>query len=121
MLNLDTHILIDFVRDGLSPRELKLIEKHQDELVISDIVLWEIAKLKSKKRIEIDLKSQKFQKILRHIQVLPITAEIASLSVNLDFKSDPADEIIAATSVVHRGLLLTRDKAILKSKQVSFA
>lgn len=38
-----------------------------------------------------------------------------------DFKSDPADEIIAATSLVHRVPLLTRDRKIKKSKIVPFA
>ena len=121
MLILDTHILIDFVRDKLSPKELRLIEKHQDELAISDIVLWEIAKLKSKKRIEIDFESPKFKKVLRYLKALPITVEIADLSVSLDFSSDPADELIAATSMIHHASLLTRDETILKSKLVSFA
>jgi PIN domain nuclease of toxin-antitoxin system len=39
----------------------------------------------------------------------------------LDFKSDPADELIAATSVVERIPLLTRDKRIRKSKLVPLA
>jgi PIN domain nuclease of toxin-antitoxin system len=39
----------------------------------------------------------------------------------LDFRSDPADEIIAATSIVHRAPLLTRDSVIRKSKRVPFA
>ena len=35
------------------------------------------------------------------VQVWPITAEIARESTRLDVRSDPADELIAATSVVH--------------------
>jgi PIN domain nuclease of toxin-antitoxin system len=45
----------------------------------------------------------------------------ARVSTSLDFRGDPADEIIAATSVVHRVRLLTRDRAILRSKLVPFA
>jgi PIN domain nuclease of toxin-antitoxin system len=50
-----------------------------------------------------------------------LTAAIAVQSTRLDFASDPADEIIAATSVVHKVPLLTRDRRILRSKQVPFA
>jgi PIN domain nuclease of toxin-antitoxin system len=39
----------------------------------------------------------------------------------LDFQSDPADELIAATSVVHKVPLLTRDRRILSSNVVPFA
>ena len=39
----------------------------------------------------------------------------------LDFDSDPADEIIAATSVVHRVPLLTRDRRMRRSKLVPIA
>jgi predicted nucleic acid-binding protein len=41
--------------------------------------------------------------------------------MKLDFRSDPADEIIAATSIVHRLPLVTRDREIKKSKLVLFA
>jgi PIN domain nuclease of toxin-antitoxin system len=36
-------------------------------------------------------------------------------------RDDPADEIIAATSVVHNAPLLTRDRQTLKSPRVPFA
>ena len=121
MLTLDTHILIDFIRGELSSKEKKLIEAHQHELAISDIVLWELAKLSSKKRIEIDLNSTKLKSILGYLALIPISTEIALQSINLDFTSDPADELIAATSIVHHTPLLTRDKRILKSKLVKFA
>jgi PIN domain nuclease of toxin-antitoxin system len=39
----------------------------------------------------------------------------------LDFKSDPADELIAATSLTYRVPLLTRDARIRTSKLVPFA
>ena len=39
----------------------------------------------------------------------------------LDFRSDPADEIVAATSIVHDIPLLTRDARILGSKIVPLA
>ena len=46
---------------------------------------------------------------LSRLHVWPIDLTIARASTRLDFSSDPADEIIAATSVVHSVPLLTRD------------
>jgi predicted nucleic acid-binding protein len=39
----------------------------------------------------------------------------------LDFRSDPADELISATSIVTGIPLLTRDHKILDSRLVPFA
>ena len=69
-------------------------------------------------RLEMDPDDVGFRTFLRHDTVLPITIEIARASTELDFQSDPADEIIAATAITERGPLLTRDRRILKSKLV---
>jgi len=119
MLNLDTHILVEGLIGGLTKRELKLVEN--ETIAISDIVLWEISKLVKNKRIFIDLDGAAFRRLLRQITVYPITMQIARKSTDLDFRSDPADEIIAATSIVERIPLLTRDKKILKSRMVPLA
>ena len=118
MLNLDTHILVASLIGDLTPRELKLLT-HQN-LAISDIVLWELAKLVERGRLVMDLDSVAFRRTLRHLAVIPITIQIARQSTRLDFKADPADEIIAATSIVERIPLLTRDRQILKSRMVPF-
>ncbi len=55
------------------------------------------------------------------VGVVPITLEIAVATGRLDFRSDPADEIIAATSLVEGFPLLTRDSRILESKTVPLA
>jgi PIN domain nuclease of toxin-antitoxin system len=68
-----------------------------------------------------DLDSPQFRHGLRQVSILPITLEIARASTRLDFSSDPADEIIAATSIVEEIPLLTRDRRILKSRIVPFA
>jgi PIN domain nuclease of toxin-antitoxin system len=68
-----------------------------------------------------DFDSTEFRQCLRQITVLPITLEIARTSTRLDFSSDPADEIIAATSIVEDVPLLTRDRKILKSRIVPLA
>lgn len=119
MLNLDTHILIALLRGELSEKEFALIVNAQ--LAISDIVLWELAKLVQIGRLVLDLESAEFRNCLRALTVIPITLEIARTSTTLDFSSDPADQIIAATSIVERIPLLTRDGRIRRSRIVPFA
>jgi len=118
MLNLDTHILVSLLVGDLSDRELRLIQSEQ--LVVSGIVLWEIAKMVQLGRLDMDLESREFRMCLQNLTVVSITLEIAQTSTQLDFSSDPADEIIAATSVVENIPLLTRDRKILKSHMVPF-
>jgi PIN domain nuclease of toxin-antitoxin system len=89
-----------------------------NEWAISDIVLWELAKLIDLGRLELDLNSPEFQTCLRSLTVIPISLEIARQSCDLDFSSDPADEIIAATSVVEKIPLLTRNRRIRRSRTV---
>ena len=119
MLNLDTHILVALITGDASPAE-SACAVHQP-LAISDIVLWELAMLVRKGRLTMDLESQEFRAWLRHLTVFPISMEIARQSTQLDFSSDPADEIIAATSVVENIPLLTRDRRIRKSRIVPLA
>ena len=119
MLNLDTNILIEGLLGNLTRRERELLE--DEDIAISDIVLWEISKLVQNKRISLDIDSTEFRRLLEHLTVFPITLQIAQKSTALDFRSDPADEIIAATSVVEGMPLLTRDRKILRSKMVPLA
>jgi PIN domain nuclease of toxin-antitoxin system len=119
MLNLDTHILVSILNGDLTPREHELVVKN--ELAISGVVLWELAKLVQLGRLAMDLDSAELRQCLRHVSILPITLEIARTSTRLDFSSDRADEIIAATSIVEDIPLLTRDRRILESRIVPFA
>ncbi len=119
MLNLDTHVLIYLLDGTLNPREQQLVV--QSPLVISNIVLWELAKLVQLGRITLDLGSPAFQTCLQQLTVIPISLDIARISTQLDFRSDPADELIAATSIVIGIPLLTRDHKILGSQLVPFA
>ena len=119
MLNLDTHMLVALITGDVTPAELACAA-HQS-LAISDIVLWELAMLVRKNRLKMDLESPEFRTWLRHLTVIPISLEIARQSTDLDFSSDPADEIVAATSVVGKIPLLTRDRLIRKSRIVPLA
>jgi len=119
MLNLDTHILLHALTDGLRPRERALLLN--ETWSISGIVLWEIAKLAELNRIEIDLDHPELARTLARIQTWPLTLDVCRTIKTLDFDSDPADEIIAATSIVHRLPLVTRDRRIRRSKLVPIA
>lgn len=119
MLNLDTHILLFALGGQLTARENRLLSSNQWS--ISAIVLWELAKLKQLGRIELELDSAELTRLLAGVHIWPLTLDICREIRALDFHSDPADEIIAATSVVHRIPLLTRDRMILRSKIVRFA
>jgi PIN domain nuclease of toxin-antitoxin system len=85
---------------------------------ISAIVLWEIAKLAQLGRIQVDLDDRQVEKTLTGVHVWPITIEIAKTSTRLDVRGDPADELIAATSIVHNVPLVTRDRTLRRSRSV---
>ena len=119
MLNLDTHILINALAGDLTPGERKLLGSHRWS--ISAIVLWELAKLAQLGRITLDLEDRDVTSVLAGIQVWPLDLAVARASTRLDFRGDPADEIIAATSLVHEIPLVTRDRQIRRSKLVPIA
>ena len=119
MLNVDTHVLLYAVTSGLTAAERRLLGR--EPWSMSAIVLWEIAKLAQLGRIVVALDDADVRRVLSRVHVWPLTREIALMSTHLDFAGDPADELIAATSVVHHIPLVTRDRAIRKSKMVPFA
>lgn len=84
------------------------------ELFICDISIWEIAMLAKRKRIEIDISTSNFIRLFlesRNVTVIPISPEIAELSVDLgpEINNDPADRIIAATSMIKQAPIVTAD------------
>ncbi len=119
MLNLDTHILLYALTGDLTRRERSLLSN--DAWSISAIVIWEITKLSQLGRIEIDLENSELVRTLARIQTWPLTLEVCRVIPTLDFKGDPADEIIGATSIVHKIPLVTRDREIRRSKHILLA
>jgi len=119
MLNLDTHVLVHALGGRLTPGEDAILRS--DTWSIADIVLWEIAKLIELGRVETNLDDPALIRALSRIHVWPITLEICKALGDLDFRGDPADQLIAATSVVHRLPLVTRDRVIRKSRVVPIA
>ncbi len=119
MLNLDTHILLFALTDQLRANERDVLSSQR--WGISAIVLWELAKLSQLERIDLDLEDPEFTRALSRIHIWPIDLAVCLKLRDLDFKGDPADELIAATSIVHRAPLITRDRAIRRSRVVPFA
>lgn len=119
MVNLDTHILLHAVNDQLSEHERSVLL--ENNWGISAMVLWEIAKLHQLGRTDLPLSDRDFGRLLSNIHVWPLSRPISIASTQLDFQGDQADEVITATSIVHRIPLLTRDRKIRQSKLVEFA
>lgn len=119
MINLDTHVLIDALGGRLQATEQRLLERNRWS--ISAIVLWEIAKLVQTGHLEMDLDDPEVVRALSGMHVWPLDLTVARASTRLDFRGDPAGEIIAATSVVHGIPLVTRDRAIRRSSVVPLA
>ena len=119
MLNLDTHIVVNAVRNELTAIERRVLRNQK--WCISAIVFWELAMLAERNRVNIDLDSDQFRRFISAVEVLPIDLNVARTSTTLDFSSDPADELIAATSIVYGVPLVTRDRRIRNSKMVPLA
>lgn len=127
MIVLDTHVLIydALVPAKLSARARKAIDSAfaDRELACSDISLWEIAMLASRKRLDLSVDTRQFLGDLisaRAVRVLPITPEIAVLSqADIFSHGDPADRLIAATALFHQAPLVTSDAQLRKLKEVA--
>ena len=118
MLNLDTHVLLFALDGSLTLREEALVSS--DRWGISAIVLWEIAKLHQLGRIERGLEDPVLLERLNHVRIWSVDLQVAHALLRLDFRSDPADELIAATSIAHNVPLVTRDARLLASAVVPF-
>ena len=123
MILLDTCAVIwdGLDQSKLTPKALKAIEtaSNNNALLVADISFWEIAMLVKKGRVEISTKAAHFIQLFlkaRNPVILPISPEIADLSVNLppELNNDPADRIIAATAILHNARLVTADENLIQ-------
>ena len=119
MVNLDTHIVVFAFNEELSAGEHAVMQ--EQDWAICPMVLRELAFLVQNRRLEFPLYGREFQKFLNELSILPIDMNVARASARLDFHSDPADELIAATSIVYDVPLVTRDRTIRQSKLVPLA
>ena len=126
MILLDTHIWIWWVHRDLTHWDVigALEDRDGDDLAVSAISCWEVAKLVELGRL--DLKSAVEEWLFdaltpSGIRLLPLTPQIAAEACSLpgDFHRDPADQIIVATSRVHDIPILTADQKILSYPYVS--
>jgi PIN domain nuclease of toxin-antitoxin system len=80
--------------------------------------------LMHKGRLSIDIEYLEFTKLIlesNEYVFMGITPEIAALSTDLlsDNNKDPADRIIAATSIIENAKLVTADKKLRQSRKVA--
>ncbi len=125
MIILDTCSL---VFDALTPTRLTTAARttieeadERGQLACCDISLWEIAILAERGRIDLAIETTRFLQLMiaaRSLRVLPITPEIATLSVSLGLHGDPADRLIAATTVYHTATLVTSDERLRAATRV---
>ncbi len=128
MIVVDTHIIIwnALKPEMLSEKAEKAISaaNNSDGIIFCEISLWEIAMMMHKGRLSIDVEYLEFIKLIlesNEYVFLGITPEIAELSTDLfsDNNKDPADRIIAATSIIENAKLVTADKKLRQSKKVA--
>lgn len=117
MILLDTCAIIwDALETSkLTPKAKKAIKRSESELIICDISIWEISMFIKKKRLVVDDTVSGFINLIlqsRNFRIQEITPEIAELSVNFraEIYSDPADRLIAATSIIRNAPIITADK-----------
>lgn len=118
-INIDTHILLFGLAGELTVHERKILNGKTTG--ISAIVLWEIAKLYQKGRVNVSLEDADLLRSLAEVTVWPVNRDVCRKLPELDFTSDPADELIAATSLAYNVPLLTRDRHIRGSRKVPLA
>ncbi len=126
MIILDTHIWVWWVHGAehlTDVQEQITVANESDEIGISAISLWEIAKLVEYGRLELPcLIDEWFEQAINYpgIRILELTPEIAVESTRLpgEFHRDPADQIIVATARINNCPLVTSDNKILDYSHV---
>lgn len=118
MILLDTCAIIwdALDREKLTENAKNAIAKADEynALTISDISIWEISMLIKRSRVEVSTTPANFINLFlesRSVSVISISPEIAELSTNFgsEINNDPADRIIAATSIIYNAQLVTAD------------
>tara|TARA_R100001143_G_scaffold63588_1_gene72757 strand:+ start:15250 stop:15648 length:399 start_codon:yes stop_codon:yes gene_type:complete len=124
MVLLDTHIWLWWLLgDGnLSTSERKTLDRFasQKSLAISWVSVWETEMLERKGRVSLTPDFQSWIESATHpdiVTVLPtdIDVVIAQRKLPDTFHGDPADRLIAATSVLSGYRLATHDQRIVNS------
>ncbi|MBM4351893.1 MAG: type II toxin-antitoxin system VapC family toxin, partial [Deltaproteobacteria bacterium] len=127
MIVADTHVIIwDALRPDVLSRKAKsaiLRANSEDGIIFCEISLWEIAMLMKRGRIHVAVGFLEFVNLVRESNryiFQGISPEIAELSSHLSLgrNKDPADKIIAATSIIQNARLITADEDLRRSTRV---
>jgi PIN domain nuclease of toxin-antitoxin system len=123
LILLDTHVVawLAFDPDRISKNAKAAILKARSKaqgLAISDISLFELARLSAKRRLEMTISIESFLlDVEDRFIVIPVRARIGLRTIALpsSYPRDPADRIIGATALVEGCKLLTADQMIRES------
>jgi PIN domain nuclease of toxin-antitoxin system len=124
-LLLDTHIWLWSLGEPhrLSKRVAKALDDRQNELWLSPISVWEAFLLFRKKRVQISTDFTTWLATsLSTLPVIeaPLTFEVARTLPTLAVPhEDPADLFLAATAKAFELTLVTSDRNLLRTKQIS--
>ena len=118
---LDTHAWVwwNAVPEKISSRVRETFAnlRSEEQIYLSAISVWEVAKLVEKGRLKlganVDTWIQEALEMPR-LQISPLTPVISIESTRLPqpFHDDPADQIIVATARLHDLTIITKDKEI---------
>ncbi len=110
---IDTHVLLWWMADVERLSEAAHVAVSSSMVVISPISFWEVSMLVGKGRVALDRPTSAWAEdvlALPSVDTAPLTAQIAVLAGELvDFHDDPADRLLAATAIVRRCPLITKD------------
>ncbi len=118
---LDTHVWIwwQAVAEKIGPEVRKTLTNlgEDDQLFLSAISVWELAKLAEKGHLKLGTSVDEWTRQaleMPRLQQLPLSAAIAIESTRLPqpFHDDPADQIIVATARLTDSTLISADRLI---------
>ncbi len=120
MIVLDTHVLVwvDQAERKLGKKARALIELKwaSGSVAVSAITFWEVGVLANADRLRLpsSLAQWRIDLLRAGLVELPIDGIIASHAAQLNsLHGDPADRLIAATTLAHSAALLTADEKLL--------
>ncbi len=120
MIILDTHIWFWFINQEFDrfPHNWREMIETTQEVAVSCVSCYEIALAYHKGKIELPCPPNEWFKASLEsvdIQLLPLTANIANIAVNLSsIHKDPFDRIIIATTLEYQAQLASIDGLFLK-------
>jgi PIN domain nuclease of toxin-antitoxin system len=121
-LLLDTHI---WIWSQLQPRKLSRrvsaeLSNVKNELWISPVSIWEALVQMQKGRIRVDNPHTWIRKYSEQLREAPLTNEIVTTAIVLVFPhADPAGRFLAGTAKVLDLTLVTNDRNLLDSTEIS--